>query len=118
MPHRKIVDEFRFSRDDTNRAKLVAILAEHLGKQLPLREVIDEIYGKRKGSAAALGQVVKGVEGIIAKRKLAYSIMWAKRKQEKTLGLYPVEDEGCTVITQRATLAAINPKGWLAGEDN
>lgn len=117
MPHRKIVDQFRV-RVGSNRDKLATILAKQLGEQLPLREVVDEVYGKRKGSASALWLVAKGLEDIIKKNRLRYEIIWVKRNARKTLGLYPVENEDCKIITQRATFAALNPKGRLTGEDN
>ena len=115
MEDRKILDQFRV-RDETHRAKLVSFLALNFGKQVPQPVAIDAVYGKRKGSSAAFAKVISSINRIIKERKLPYEIVEQKRQKGKTVGLYNIEKE-TPVVTQRATLAAINSKGWFQDDD-
>ncbi len=112
-----ILDEFRV-RDDSHRARLLSLLVKRIGKQVPLTEVMDTVYGRRKGSMQAYANVVWNIERIIQRRRLPYEIVRQKKKKGMTIGLYQIESDDSKVITQRATLAEINPKGRLAGDDS
>jgi hypothetical protein len=113
---RKQQDEFRV-REGSNRAKLLYVFLATIGKQTPILELMDSAYGKNKGSAKALSNDVGFLEKVIRDRKLPYEFVKHKKKQGMTIGLYPVEDKSSKVITTGATIASINPKGRLTGDD-
>lgn len=103
-------------RDNSSRGRLLQFLIERFGNQIPVAELMDKAFGKKKGSTKALTNVLGHVERMIAKRRLPYELVKQKRKQGMTIGLYPVEDNQSQIIAAGATLAAVNPKGRLADD--
>jgi hypothetical protein len=114
--HDQIVAEFRV-KEGSLRDKLLIALARELGKPVSLQEAMDYVYGKKKGSNTAFARIVDGLREIIDKRALPYEVVEAKTKRGKTIALYPIEEPACQIIAAGGTLAAINPKGRLAGDD-
>lgn len=116
MSERKILDQFRV-RDDTYRAKLVFCLAQNVGKQVSQTVLMDEVYGKKKGSRSAFTKVLTSVQGIIVRRKLPFEIVEQKRKKGVTIGLYYDVEKGSPVIARGGTVASLNSRGWFP-DDN
>lgn len=110
-------DQFRV-REESNRAKLLALLCEHFGNQVAASHLLDGVFGRKKGSTKALSDLRGSLERTIVKRKLPYKFVRLKTQKGETIGLYPVEKEDCQIVAGRATLAAINPKAGLTGDDS
>ena len=91
MPNKKILDQFRV-RDDSNRARFLECLYLKIGNQVPLTEVLDHVYGKKKGSMTAFSNVRGSIELIIKRKKLPYEIESHRTKRGLTIGLYHTVD--------------------------
>lgn len=112
-----MLDEFRV-RDESHRARLLRHISMKFGHQVPLAELFDETFGKRKGSTQAYNKVKDALEMIIAKRKLGYELIEVETKRRgKSLGIYErqQEVEGDEIVVRREKIAKPDTQ---AGEDH
>jgi hypothetical protein len=71
----------------SNRAKLLEALFANLGKQVPLEDLTQAVYGSTdKKYRSALNMVVTGLLALIKKKSLNFAIV--KQKKENSLGLH------------------------------
>ena len=104
-------------RVNSSRGKLLQVLIESFGKQIPIAVLMDKAFGKKKGSTKALTNALWHIERAIVKRELPYELVKQKRTKGMTIGLYPVEDHRSQIIAAGATLAATNPKVRLTSDN-
>lgn len=75
-------------RGASKRAKLIIALADSLGEQVPLTTLMGEVYGDEQGSKSAFASIVEGIDAIIERQRLPFTLQRMKIGKENTLGLY------------------------------
>lgn len=75
-------------RGASKRAKLIIALANRLGEQVPMADLMQSVYGHEHGSKSAFASIVEGLDAIIERYVIPYKIVRVKIGKENTLGLY------------------------------
>lgn len=88
----KLAAEFK-ARIGSFREKLLIALDNSFGKQVPVAELLKEVYGsKNVDNVGALGMVIKGAMATIKKNKLPYELKKEKNEaKEVSYGMHNAE---------------------------
>lgn len=111
VPIHRLLYQFRV-REGSQRAKLLAVLGAHSGEQLPYTEVMDAVYGKKKGSKQSFGQLICKIDDTIEARQLPYELRRQRTARGRTIGLYSIEHDNRSLVPAGGTIAAFNSKNW------